>query len=228
MSKLRFRKQEAFIVFVSIVALIAAVGIYALGKVAGAEDGKVIARAALDETITAQRTTEDARDAAAHWIRRSNEDSRTITALAADLETAQREVALLEHALSEATSTVATLRAQAASVSRSGNVRATGTTWSRDQVAATLRAAAAEYELSASDTEWVVETGCRVAYRESTYRTGAQNASGAAGLFQFMPAWGSLENRLDPVWSCYRFVRVFRDGGEAKIRQHWSSTIGGV
>jgi hypothetical protein len=36
---------------------------------------------------------------------------------------------------------------------------------------------------------------------------------------------GTAEQRLDPVWSCYRFVRVYAEGGEAKIRQHWKATV---
>jgi hypothetical protein len=71
----------------------------------------------------------------------------------------------------------------------------------------------------------VVETGTRIAYRESTYRVAATNPSGAAGLFQFMPPWGSLEQRLDPTWSCYRFVKVYADGGESAVRRHWAATI---
>lgn len=99
-----------------------------------------------------------------------------------------------------------------------------GTTWSRGQVEATLRAAAGEYGLSAGDTGWIVSKGADIAWRESRYRTAVVNSSGHAGLFQFSKSWGSLANRTDPVWSCYRFVRVFRDGGKAKIQQHWAAT----
>lgn len=99
-----------------------------------------------------------------------------------------------------------------------------GGVWSRSQVAATLRAAANSYGLSASDTEWIVSAGCSVAYKESTYNTQARNGQ-HLGLFQFNNNWGSAANRLDGTWSCYRFVRVFRDGGKTKIRQHWAATI---
>jgi hypothetical protein len=40
-----------------------------------------------------------------------------------------------------------------------------------------------------------------------------------------MPPWGSLEQRLDPTWSCYRFVKVYADGGESAVRRHWAATI---
>ena len=98
--------------------------------------------------------------------------------------------------------------------------------WSEAQVKAALYAGCEKYGITGSDRSWLVAAGLRIAWAESRYNPSARNAnSSAAGLFQFLAPWGSLEARLDPVWSCNRFCRVYRDGGEAAIRRHWAATI---
>jgi hypothetical protein len=96
--------------------------------------------------------------------------------------------------------------------------------WSKGQVSGTLAAAADYYGLTGAKREWIISKGTSIAYKESRYNTHAWNSSNHIGLFQFSDAWASAENRLDGTWSCYRFVKVYVDGGEAKIRQHWRAT----
>lgn len=184
-------------------------------------------RDTLKESLTALTARMDdlesdltsATTAAEHWRERAEDASATAAAIRDDNTALKAEVARLQQMkrtttpAKGATTTVASAPAQK------------GTTWSKAQVASTLTAAASKYGLTAAQTAWVVETGCRIAYRESTYRTDARNASGAAGLFQFMPSWATLAERLDPVWSCYRFVRVYAEGGESAIRRHWRATV---
>ena len=94
---------------------------------------------------------------------------------------------------------------------------------SRAEVAAKIRYWADAYEVAAVD--WLVAKGSDIAYRESGYNPSAQNpTSSAAGLFQFLKAWGPLESRLDPDWSARRFVQVYMDGGDAALRKHWATT----
>jgi len=96
-------------------------------------------------------------------------------------------------------------------------------TWSKSKVSKTLTAACDHYGIKGSDKAWLVSKGVRIAYRESTYRTHARNGS-CLGLFQFNSGWGAASKRLDGKWSCYRFVRVYRDGGVSAIRRHWRAT----
>jgi len=96
--------------------------------------------------------------------------------------------------------------------------------WTKTQVQDTLEAAANEYGLNKPQTEWIVDIGTKVAYRESRYNTQASNNGKYLGLFQFNANWGSAAERLNPVWSCYRFVKVYVDGGQAAIYQHWKAT----
>lgn len=158
--------------------------------------------------------------AAEHWRERAEDASATAAAIRDDNTALKAEVARLQQMkrtttpAKGATTTVA-----------SAPPATTGTTWSKAQVASTLTAAASKYGLTAAQTAWVVDTGCRIAYRESTYRTAVVNASGHAGLFQFSSSWGTLAERTDPVWSCYRFVRVYAEGGESAIRRHWRATV---
>lgn len=101
------------------------------------------------------------------------------------------------------------------------------TQWSESQVRSTLEASCDKYGVSGAEKEWVVNAGVRIAYRESRYNTQAKNkSSSATGLFQFLKAWGSEADRLDPYWSCNRFVKVYVSGGQKKIKQHWKATYG--
>ena len=113
-------------------------------------------------------------------------------------------------------------------VSRSGDTRApvtapSGSVWTREKVEVTLLLACEHHGIPKEKHAWLIQKGADIAYRESTYRTDARNGQ-HIGLFQFNNAWATEAQRLDPVWSCYRFVQVYKDGGEAKIRQHWAST----
>lgn len=75
------------------------------------------------------------------------------------------------------------------------------------------------------ESDYLTATIPRLAYRESRFDTEAANcASSARGLMQFLAAWGSEEKRMDGVWSVYRVVALYRDGGAQKIRQHWALT----
>ena len=86
-----------------------------------------------------------------------------------------------------------------------------------------------KYGIDGADRKWLVAAWLKVTWSESRWVPTAQNPnSTASGLAQFLAAWGPLEDRLDPVWTANRFARVFRDGGKAKIRQHWRATIGGL
>lgn len=152
--------------------------------------------------------------AAEHWRERAEDSSATAAAIRDDNESLKREVERLQQ-----------MKRTTPSKGATTTVASTGGTWSKAQVASTLTAAASKYGLTPAQTAWVVDTGCRIAYRESTYRTAVVNASGHAGLFQFSKSWGTLAERTDPVWSCYRFVRVYAEGGESAIRRHWRATV---
>jgi hypothetical protein len=96
---------------------------------------------------------------------------------------------------------------------------------SEAEVRTLLENACAKYGVA---TDWIVPVGLQVAWRESTYNPGAVSASGTyVGLFQFGPPWGG-EERFSAEWSANRFVKVYADGGKAKIRQHWRATVGGM
>ena len=203
---------------------------------AGAAKYRPIAEDAVAELAAAQDTAAQAIDTAEYWQAQAHEASATIDALASEVASMSaavesltiqvEDLELLNAALKTEVARKAAAVPQAAPAPKPPTVQQTSAgAWSRDKVAATLAAAAASYGLDDKQTAWIVDTGVRVAYRESTYQPDARNASGAAGLFQFMPSWAPLEQRLDPVWSCYRFVRVYAEGGEAKIRQHWKATV---
>ena len=99
--------------------------------------------------------------------------------------------------------------------------------WSTAHLDSVCRAALAAYGVPKAQWDWVLAANRNIVYRESGNRPGAQSASGEyAGLHQWSSSWGKLEMRLDGEWSVYRFVKVYDDGGKAKIRQHWPSTVG--
>lgn len=218
--------------------LLAAVAVLALTMGLGARMG----RASLTDDVTAlqQRvdalevTTAAATDEAAFWRSEAESATTAYEAVESDLASMTASLDFWHRRAEEASETVAALKAEAAKATVTPQSytppagKDTGATWSREKVASTLRAAADHYGLTDAQTAWVVETGTRIAYRESTYRVAATNPSGAAGLFQFMPSWAPLEQRLDPTWSCYRFVKVYADSGEAGIAKHWRATYGGV
>jgi prophage DNA circulation protein len=180
-------------------------------------------RDTLKESLTALTARMDdlesdltsATTAAEHWRERAEDASATAAAIRDDNTALKAEVARLQQMK----------RTTTPAKGATTTVASTGGTWSKAQVASTLTAAASKYGLTPAQTAWVVDTGCRIAYRESTYRTAVVNASGHAGLFQFSKSWGTLAERTDPVWSCYRFVRVYAEGGESAIRRHWRATV---
>lgn len=97
---------------------------------------------------------------------------------------------------------------------------------SKSEVRQLLENACDKYGVTGSDRTWIIEMGLNISWKESRWNPSAQNkSSSASGLFQFLKAWGPLENRLDPVWSANRFVKVFVDGGKSKIYQHWRSVL---
>jgi hypothetical protein len=100
-----------------------------------------------------------------------------------------------------------------------------------------LKAAARHYHLSAADTRWGVANGLRIIKRESHGHAGSVNRrSRCTGLFQFIGSWTHRRGqgiapghhhrdwRLCGTCSCYRFMRVLKVGGRAKVRQHWSAS----
>jgi len=231
-------KKPGSVATIAVCAVILALiawGFHAIGRTSGLR----YADAALTQMSTEASATaslyEQALDANEHLAGQAAEASATIDALASEVESATaaaeslriqvEDLELLNAALKNELG--AKITPQAAPKAPAAPKQTSASAWSADKVAATLRAAAAEYGLDDKQTEWIVATGVRVAYKESTYRPDARNGQ-YLGLFQFGDAWAPAAQRLDPVWSCYRFVRVYADGGEAKIRQHWASTIGGA
>lgn len=199
---------------------------------AGVSKYRPIAEDAVAELAAAQDTAAQAIDTAEFWQAQAHEASATIDALASEVASLTagyeslaiqvEDLELLNRALKNELG--AKITPQSAPKAPAAPKQTSAGAWTADKVAATLRAAAAEYGLDDKQTAWIVDTGVRVAYRESTYRPDARNGQ-HLGLYQFNAAWGTAEQRLDPVWSCYRFVRVYAEGGEAKIRQHWKATV---
>lgn len=98
--------------------------------------------------------------------------------------------------------------------------------WSTAHLDAVCRAALTEYGVAESEWNWVLAANRNVAFRESGNRPGAKSANGKYwGMHQWNSDWADTE-RVDGEWSVYRFVKVYADGGKAKIRQHWKATIG--
>jgi hypothetical protein len=196
------------------------------------------ALAALDQDVTvAEITAAQAVESTEFWMERAAETSETVEALSSEIASTTATIDSLKARILDLEESNAALKRKvedaapviqpqkATKPAPAPKVQQVNTgSWSREQVASTLTAAAKYYGLSETRTAWIVETGCRVAYKESTYRPDARNGQ-YLGLFQFGDSWASESERLDPVWSCYRFVRVYADGGESKIRQHWAATI---
>ena len=98
--------------------------------------------------------------------------------------------------------------------------------WSTAHLDAVCRAALLEYGVPTDEWNWVLAANRNVAFRESGNRPAAKSASGSYwGMHQWNDNWADDE-RVDGTWSVYRFVRVYAEGGKAKIRQHWEQTIG--
>ena len=98
--------------------------------------------------------------------------------------------------------------------------------WSTAHLDQVAKEALAHYDVPKAEWSWVLAANRNVAYRESKNRPGAKSSGGDyQGMHQWSDAWGGA-NRLDGEWSVYRFVRVYAEGGRAKIRQHWSATVG--
>ena len=101
--------------------------------------------------------------------------------------------------------------------------------WTEEDVVEVVRYACYDYEIPGEEWSYLETVVPHLGRRESGLRAKAANpTSSARGILQFLRSWGPESKRLDPVWSVYRIVRVYRDGGEVKIRQHWRATIGGL
>lgn len=106
------------------------------------------------------------------------------------------------------------------------NIKRSTVRLSTDDLRARLIAACERYDITGSDRTWIVNAGIRIASRESGNSPGAVSPNGEyVGIYQFGSDWSSMENRLDADWSINRFVKVYKDGGQAKIYQHWRATI---
>lgn len=207
------------------VAVIMAVLTFTLGSCHGTK----VAREAVAETRKAEETAAKAAAGATYWKQQEASATATVAELRIQLADETQRADAYRDAAQDASETIASLRARIVPQSRVvppvRPLKAAVGAWSREQVASTLRTACAHYSLEPDETAWVVTTGLRIAYRESRYRPGAINPSGCVGLFQFNSGFGAVGNRLDPVWSCYRFVRVYAEGGEAAVRRHWAATV---
>ena len=109
----------------------------------------------------------------------------------------------------------------------------------RTQVRHYLTDAAHVYRLSPARTRWIVAKGVHIVfvghtgYGESNGSTSTGRIHGCYGLFQFGIGWkhhltvGGLhynDFRKSGRASCYRFVRVYQQGGTAAILRHWRAT----
>lgn len=224
----------------STVLIVLAVGVavlwsaWAVGRTSGLRYADAVLTEVSAEASATAGLYEQALDTNAHLVKEAIDTSATIAALTSEVASLTagyeslaiqvEDLELLNSALKVEVAKQKAAVPQKAPAPKPPTVQQTSAgVWSREQVASTLTAAAKHYGLTAGQTAWIVDTGCRVAYRESTYRPDAVNASGHAGLFQFSKSWGGDE-RLDPVWSCYRFVRVYAEAGEAGIVRHWKAT----
>lgn len=141
----------------------------------------------------------------------------------AEAEAAAARAAAAKQQVSRSSSGSSSSKSTPSNRSYSSPSNTSGGVWSKSQVSGTLAAACDYYGISGSDKSFIVNKGTSIAYRESRYNTQAKNGQ-YLGLFQFGSAWGSASNRLDGTWSCYRFIRVYKEGGLSKIKQHWAST----
>jgi hypothetical protein len=109
----------------------------------------------------------------------------------------------------------------------------------RAEVRVELKAAARFYHLSAAKTRWIVAKGIHIVfvghtgYGESNGNTNTGHRNGCYGLFQFGAGWKHnitlagvhyRDFRSSGRGSIYRFVKVYKVGGRAKILQHWRAT----
>ena len=100
---------------------------------------------------------------------------------------------------------------------------------SKSEMIELINRGADKYGITGSDRKWLVTAWLQITWSESRWVPTAQNKnSTAAGLAQFLAAWGSLDKRLDPQWSANRFAKAFADGGKANIRKHWRATVGNL
>ena len=118
--------------------------------------------------------------------------------------------------------------------------------WDKARLRKEVRTAAKHYKLTKAETRWLERAAVDIVFRlpgkprcESSggWRVGSK--SGCYGIFQFNRAWKrpkaitkklGISKRIDwrqsPRASTWRFVKVYKDGGKAKIRQHWKATLG--
>lgn len=113
-----------------------------------------------------------------------------------------------------------------------GKSSATKIYWTRSQVSGALASACDYYQITEPDRTWIIQAGLSVAYKESTFQVNVHNSTNHVGLLQFSGSWGSGKCKHDVAdWrecghcSCYRFVKVLKDGGRDAIYDHWAQTI---
>lgn len=128
--------------------------------------------------------------------------------------------------------------------------------WSKATLVRVVDKAARDYGISAKGRAWLKRSARDIVYtgehpnildkyerRESSGRHWI-SANGCAGLFQFTTVWKQTavdkrrhkkyhknyrhvtDWRKCPHCSTYRFVRVYKEGGTAKVKQHWKATLG--
>ena len=94
-----------------------------------------------------------------------------------------------------------------------------------DDIVRLVQMACYYHGIPGNEWAWLEEVIPRVTYRESRWDSKAANAtSSARGIAQFLAAWGDESKRLDAVWSVYRMVEVYKDGGKPAIQRHWALT----
>lgn len=191
------------------VAVLIVAGMGIIGYTSGYRDGGADGRQARSEATSAIAT--------------AKAEHEYLLSVEASLTAAYARIAELEAAPAAEAKAAPSVQAPAAAQPR---VEAQAS-WDAEQVRATLAVAASEAGLEPADAVWIIETGVVVAHRESGYDAACVTGD-CVGLFQFDSGWGSDAERLDPVWSCYRFVQAYVDGGRANIRKHWAATIGGM
>jgi hypothetical protein len=113
------------------------------------------------------------------------------------------------------------------------------TWWTEGDIRFVATMAADKYHFKGALRTWAIGACVHTAKREADkkyadkthkrylYSTHSVKRSGRCGLHQWGREWaGSKAQKTDGVWSCNRWMRVLRDGGKAKIIQHWRATIG--
>ncbi len=246
---LRNKPQLVTIGIIAAVSIGVTIVIYTLG----AGHGLRVATDAIAETKQAQNLAEIYKGSAADWKLQAEEASSTIKTLESKLASATAAAELYRGRAEEASSTIATLKQQKATkttpaaaptqVSRTSSFTPAegghGGVWPESKTAGVLAAAADYYGMTGADREFIVAKGCYIVYRGAENRGGIcdkwnTSGSGARGLFQYMPSWGTgpcphgaSDWRACGTCSCYAFGKVYKDAGVAGLKRQWAATYGG-